>query len=162
MRFYRFIHEKHKENVLGFGMKKDGSFYPGRWNSHRFPAIYASSHLSLAQLEMLSILGTKVIRRNWLIISFDIKKEPDYFNLNDLPKNWSQNPRPKSTQRVGDYFLKNKDSLAVKIPSSRLSSKIYPNEFNILINPLFDSYEEHLINPEIWEGEFFIKELKEN
>jgi RES domain-containing protein len=51
-------------------------------------------------------------------------------SIGDLPDNWQADPIPQSVKKAGDRWIKNQESVILKVPSA-----IIPVEFNYLINP---------------------------
>jgi RES domain-containing protein len=134
LKYFRLIEKITGRFPLGYG---PGS---GRWNPYGVPIIYACSHSALNFLELLSIKGPVVSMAAWSLIEFELEEEAPFLGAEDLPKDWSQRPHPKSTQAVGAYWAKQQESIALKVPSCRLSLVNYPDEHNLLINPLHPDF----------------------
>ncbi len=134
LRYYRLIENLEGRTPLGFG---PGS---GRWNQYGTPLIYACSHTSLNFLELLSIRGPVVTKSQWSLVIFDVHAEVPYVDSADLPKDWTQRPHPKSTQYMGTYWAQQKDSIALIVPSCRIPLVNYPQEHNLLLNPLHPDF----------------------
>jgi RES domain-containing protein len=120
-----------------------GSKYNGeRWNSKGFKVVYTSDTQSLAMLETLIHLTSYSDLHNRIIIPvyFD-----DIFVMNidpkSLPKNWQAGSFPKSTQKIGDKWVKAVSSAVLCVPST-----VMPAQFNYLLNP------EHPDFPQIRVG----------
>lgn len=134
MKYYRLFLDNPSYSPLGFG---SGA---ARWNHRWTPVIYASSHTSIAINEILSIKGPTVAHSNWIICSFDIDGTILELDRKDLPSNWNQRPWPKSTQNIGTQWAKDMVSVGLKVPSARLNLSAYPEEHNLLINPLHPEF----------------------
>jgi RES domain-containing protein len=97
--------------------------------------VYASESAALAYLETLAHFASEesVVE----LLQFEIEI-PDAMigTLTDLPKNWHARPPSPATQELGDGWLRNKTSVALKVPSV-----IVPRESNILINPLHPNFK---------------------
>lgn len=119
---------------LGYG---PGS---GRWNLYGTPVIYACSYTSLNFLELLSIRGPVVTQSQWSLVVFEVKTEAPFVDISDLPENWAQKPHPKSTQHLGSYWARQMDTVALKVPSCRTPLVNYPQEHNLLLNPLHPDF----------------------
>ncbi|MDT7829077.1 RES family NAD+ phosphorylase [Pricia sp. S334] len=57
-------------------------------------------------------------------------------SIKELQKEWNSRPWPKSTQKIGTSWARAMRSVALRIPSARLNLSVYPEEHNLLINPL--------------------------
>lgn len=105
----------------------------GRWNSKGKPAIYASTNLSLALMELYVRLGGLHSQENWVITEFDIPYDLpiDMWNSDDLPHGWNLNMFPHVAQAKGDAFLSKAEYVGVMLPSM-----LIPQEYHLLLNPL--------------------------
>jgi RES domain-containing protein len=119
---------------LGYGLA------PARWNLYGVPIIYASSGSSLCFLEHLSIKGGTVSASKWLLITIKIDIEVSRIEADDLPLNWQERPYPESTQQIGSDWAQRQLSPFLKVPSIRIPVDSYPDEHNLLINPLHPDF----------------------
>jgi RES domain-containing protein len=105
--------------------------YGGRWNSKGTAVIYTAEHASLAVLELLVHLGSSKDLANYVIIpcTFD-DKLVELLNQKKLPRNWMTSPPLVDVQRMGDIWIEESRTAALKVPSALL-----PIESNYLINP---------------------------
>lgn len=113
--------------------------YGGRWNSIGSSVVYISQHLSLSALEMFVRLTSKNMGLAFCAIPVDV---PDSLHIetiypDDLPKDWREEPPPKSTQDIGDRWMRSGISAALQVPSV-----IVPVEFNFVINPLHSDFKK--------------------
>lgn len=118
----------------------------GRWNSKGRPAIYASSNLSLALLELYVRFGGLHSQDKWVITEFEIPLEIplDMWSNDDLPMGWNLNMFPHVAQHLGDQFLEKKEYVGAFVPSI-----LIPQEFHVLLNPLHpDMRDIHIIGVE--------------
>ncbi len=111
----------------GAGAEKFG----GRFNHQGQALVYTSESLSLALLEML----VQANSTNRLSSHVCIPAEIDETNIityreEDLPGDWDMIPYTHITQQLGDRWLKEQESLALRVPSVAV-----PQEYNCLINP---------------------------
>jgi RES domain-containing protein len=111
--------------------------YGGRWNSADTGVIYASGSQALAALETLvHLLPPVVIKFVVFAIEFDdalVEKMPRAH----LPKNWTDEPPPPSTQAIGDQWVKEARSAVIELPSI-----IIPTEPNYLLNPAHPDFKK--------------------
>ena len=101
----------------------------GRWNPIGTPVLYAAQHLSLACLEILVHLDKNQLPRDYVWSKAELPNQPDSLTVINLEN-------ILSCQLVGAAWLRSRDCLAVQVPSA-----VIPEEFNILLNPIHDSYQ---------------------
>ncbi|HEX9782403.1 MAG TPA: RES family NAD+ phosphorylase [Opitutaceae bacterium] len=105
----------------------------GRWHHRGRPAVYASSHQSLALLELLIHLDRKNQIRphvGWVI---DVPDEA-LLDPSDLPADWMTNI--DATRSYGDAWLASRSSVCLRVPSI-----IVPAELNVVINPAHPDFD---------------------
>ncbi len=140
---WRIVKEKHASTAF------DGEgawLFGGRWNSRGTRVVYASSTKALATLESLVHLNPPVTFRYVVIpISFDhalVEKAP----LSVLPTNWTEEPPPPSTKKIGDDWAKENRSAVLELPSVIIQS-----EPNYLLNPAHRDFKKIVIGkPELF------------
>lgn len=101
----------------------------GRWNSIGVSVVYASTHLSLALVELLVHLDALDLPRN--LIAYEIELPDDVLerlDTNVLPVDWRNDLR--ATRAIGDRWIERERSLALAVPSA-----VVLQEANILLNP---------------------------
>lgn len=123
---YRLAIEAYKEDLSGTGAKLVG----GRWNSTGTAVVYTTENISLAVLEILVRADTEDIPLNYYLLNIYI---PDTENAvliakNKLKVGWKDDLN--LTQWMGNEFIKNDESLLLKVPSA-----IIDEEHNFIINP---------------------------
>jgi RES domain-containing protein len=125
MILYRFSRSEYANGISGEGARLKG----GRWNSKGFPVIYTSSAISLALLELLiHSVSYEEIQSN-ILMEIEASDIPiKSLAKNSLKQNWQKDI--DYSRYIGNEFLKNKESLLLKVPSA-----IIPDEYNVLINP---------------------------
>lgn len=111
-----------------------GSFkYGGRWNSPGRYAVYVSSSISTAALEVLVHAGTpRALPRDEIAIRVVI---PDALprsrvEIDELPDDW-QRPDHPACLAIGDGWLVSGRSAILDVPSA-----VIPTERNFVLNPL--------------------------
>lgn len=102
----------------------------GRWNSQGQAAVYLSSHLSLAILELLVHLeGPLPLGAfSWFRVLLP-KKDVELPELS-LPEGWRSARSVLATRAIGDAWLKSGKHAALELPSV-----IVPHERNLLLQP---------------------------
>jgi RES domain-containing protein len=138
-RAWRLIKAEHADEAFtGEGARRGG----GRWNSKGVRIVYTSGSLSLATLEVMVHTHFYSALKNYVCISIDF--EPILLHsitVEDLPANWKADPIPQSVKEVGNRWIKNQDSVILKVPSV-----IIPVEYNYLINPSHPDFEKVVIH----------------
>ncbi len=131
MRVFRIERKRYLNDTLkGIGASRA---YGNRWNSHGVHLVYATATRALGMLEILVHLKLQEnIPNDRLYVEIDI---PNNFKilemkLEELPEDWNKKPVSKSTQIIGDQFVREMKAPILKVPSV-----IIPQEFNYLINP---------------------------
>jgi RES domain-containing protein len=128
MILYRIANCNYAGDLTGTGTR----LYGGRWNSEGKPMLYTASSRALAVLEVLVHLPPLLVPDNFCLVEIEIPEDNIYvLNPALLPANWREIPPPVTLRQLGDEFLKKRECLAMKVPSS-----IVPAEYNYLINPL--------------------------
>jgi RES domain-containing protein len=136
LKYYRLLENLPGRSPLGFGLGA------GRWNPYGTPLIYACNHISLNFLELLSIKGPTVSQASWSLVTLEISGEIPFLSPSDWPSDWRRRPHPVSTQQWGNYWARQMASVALQIPSGRIPSSSFPDEHNILINPLHPDFTQ--------------------
>jgi RES domain-containing protein len=110
----------------GEGAKRAG----GRWNSMGVRVVYASATLSLALVETLVHLPSGILPA-YSAIPCEIE-EPliERIDPTDLPPGWKDYPPPREAQSIGDRWVAEARSAALRVPSV-----IVPSESNYVLNP---------------------------
>ena len=93
--------------------------------------VYTADSPSLAALEVIVGLGDASFLPGYVLCSVEIPDAAvESLDANALPANWQSYPAPPGLQRVGDAWLKDKRSLALRVPSV-----VVPRQPNFLLNP---------------------------
>lgn len=125
---WRIVKQKH----IATAMTGEGArLYGGRWNSAGQAVVYTASSAALAAMEMLVHLERtellaayaliEVLVPNRLVHSIDPSLLPDHLR---------ETPPPPSLRRIGDGWLNEKRSVALRVPSA-----IVDVDTNVLLNP---------------------------
>ena len=135
MNVYR-ITKKEYSALDGMG----GLYSPGRWHKKGNLVIYTSEYASLAAWEkIVHVTSFENLPKNLLLVKIDI---PDRIELKLVPQKvlaagWDSFPFIQETVDYGSIFLRNKEHLALKVPSV-----IIPDEYNIILNPLHPDIQD--------------------
>lgn len=137
MIYYRLYQDLSGRTSAGYGTGG------ARWNKKGTPVIYCASSIAIVTFEILTILGSKVSSVPFILATVEVTGILDYIREIDLPKDWSEIPRPTSTQEIGTAWAKSMNRLGLMVPSARLPLSAYPDEHNLLINPLSSDFAAH-------------------
>jgi RES domain-containing protein len=103
----------------------------GRWNTRGRAAVYASSRLSLAALELLVHTDVPLVPPDLVAFEIEIPDDLDIesVELAALPKEWRLPGHP-SCRAIGDAWLAEERTPVLQVPSA-----VVPEEWNYIINP---------------------------
>lgn len=143
IRVWRIVKEKFKhEAFTGEGAATFG----GRWNSIGVPVVYTAESLSLATLEILvgGFPLTLISGYCRIVVEIDAS-QIETFPKKKLPPDWSSFPAGEHCRHIGDTWMREKRTVALKVPSA-----VVAEEYNYLINPLHPDFGKIAIGkPEI-------------
>ena len=133
MLVYRITKSKHASDISGTG----SALHPGRWNKKGTPVLYTGENKEIALLEY--IVNIPLLMTPQLdILTIEI---PDHslteLKIKDLPKNWHQFPAPIILSEIGQEWIKEGKTIALKVPSSIIHSS-----HNIILNCNHKDYEK--------------------
>lgn len=125
---WRIVQERYsKEAFSGEGAR----LYGGRWNSAGHAAVYAAGSRALAVLEMLVHLDGPQALSSYLLFEAEFPESlVTELPVSDLPGDWRDDPAPRSTQALGDGWIRSGASAVLRVPSV-----LIPQEHNYLLNP---------------------------
>ena len=118
----------------------------GRWNSPGTRMVYTAESLSLAQLELLvhferrSALG----RYRLVVAEFPAELTRPLEELYPLPEFWDARPPTRSSQLVGDRWIREGRSAVVSVPTV-----VTPGERNLLFNPEHPDFRHVQLRPPV-------------
>ncbi len=124
---YRIANAAYKDDLSGNGASR----YGARWNSIGTRILYTSEYISLAVLEALAHLRDRNFPpdQHLLKIEINVTAPALEITVDKIKQGWKKDLG--YTQWIGDEFIKNNESLLLKVPSA-----VITEEFNFLINPL--------------------------
>lgn len=118
MLVYRITAKKHAGDLTG----KGAATFGGRWNKKGSPVLYTGENKEIALLE--TIVHTPPL----LIPELDILtlEIPDdsitAIDIAQLPENWTVYPAPAILSEIGERWIKEGKTLALRVPSSIIHS----------------------------------------
>lgn len=130
MELYRITQEQFADDLTGNGSRLFG----GRWNTEGFFALYTSITRSMALLETLAHTPAKMLdAKDYQLITLSVPDNivAEKLLLSSLPYEWDAPDTRPFTKRLGDRFLRNKNSLLLAVPCV-----LMPEEINYMLNPL--------------------------
>lgn len=132
---YRLCKKAYANDLSGRGAETTG----GRWNSKGTAVVYTSASRALCTVEIVVHVPAGIIPKDFCLVSISFPENTRILTLDpkDLPDNWTKNPPPASTQKIGNTFIANHEALILKVPSS-----IIPEEWNYLINPAHKDFKK--------------------
>ena len=125
---YRLVSPRWASTAFsGEGARK----YGGRWNSPGHPVVYLSESRALCALELLVHLTTPDTRcKPFLLIEVKIPTQSiECLPTSALPTDWNISPPTRDSMSIGDDWLAQNRSLALRVPST-----IVPEETNLVLN----------------------------
>ena len=150
---YRLCRKAHAGDLSGRGAELNG----GRWNGKGMAVVYTSASRALCLVEIMVHMPAGIIPKDFYLVSVSI---PDNsiitIDSKDLPDNWSKNPVPASTQKIGNAFITGQEALVLKVPSA-----IVKDEWNYLINPSHKDFKKvKIVDTEAFsfDGRWFKKQ----
>jgi RES domain-containing protein len=128
IRAWRIVNARNAAAAFsGDGSRRSG----GRWNSRGYRAVYVADSLALATLEVMVHGVSYETLQNYVCILATIpKKIIQGVDLKSLPRNWRDDLPPAKLRELGDRWLNEQKSAALKVPSA-----VIPVEFNYVLNP---------------------------
>jgi len=127
---FRIARKDYIQDLSGRGAEVFG----GRWNEKGIPALYTSSSLSLAALEILVHTDKSLPPVNMAYAKIYVPDE--MFSMKILRLKNDEEPVVYGTK-----WLKEKRGLMLKVPSVILPYE-YDHEFNLILNPQHEDYKK--------------------
>lgn len=143
---YRVVKAKRKDDAFsGEGARRAG----GRWSSKGRLAVYTSSTLSLAVLEILMHLEDATLLDSYGLYSVTFPKSlVQTIPVDSLPLDWADFPAPLEAQAIGDAWLRDKSSAVLRIPSAAFQGiPLDLVETNYLLNPSHPDFARIEVGP---------------
>jgi|RhiMetdeSRZDD1v2_1073273.scaffolds.fasta_scaffold2531680_1 RES domain-containing protein len=103
----------------------------GRWNTQGRAAVYTSSRLSLAALELLVHTDVPLVPSDLVAFEIEIPEAiaVETVEVGQLPKDW-RIPGHPTCRSIGDTWLAEERTAVLRVPSA-----VVPEEWNYIINP---------------------------
>jgi len=132
---YRLAKKKYSHSLSGVGAAIRGA----RWNSRGTEIVYTATNRSLAMAEVAVHFSLGNIPEGYQMLTIYLPDEIPVYQLSDteLPSDWQSFPQLRSTQFIGDEFVRAGTYLAMKVPSA-----VTKGDFNILLNSHHPSFAD--------------------
>jgi RES domain-containing protein len=115
---YRIAGKKHSDDLTGTG----AAMYGGRWNKKGTPVLYTGESKEIALLETI-VHTPPMIVPSLDIVTLEI---PDNsittIEIDMLPSNWTTYPAPTVLSEIGEQWINNAKTIALKVPSCIIHS----------------------------------------
>jgi len=135
MEVFRLSRAIHGRTLSGTGASKQG----GRWNSTGTEIIYTSANRSLAMTEVVVHFAIGSLPDGFMMMTIQV---PDTISIKEidirtLPAAWNQFPPLKTTQSIGDLFIREGKTCLLRVPSA-----VTTGDFNYLMNPVHPDFKK--------------------
>jgi RES domain-containing protein len=119
---------------------KGGLYASSRWASRGQLVAYAAESLALATLEKIAGVGTLNRLSEMVYVPADLREEDVRpITKSELPGGWDRRPPGAASREVGDRWLRENASVALRVPSVTL-----PEGSNYVLNPTHPRFEDAL------------------
>lgn len=133
MLVFRITKSKRASDISGSG----ASLYPGRWNKKGTPVLYTGESIEIALLENI-VHTPPMIIPELDILTIEIPDDSiTELTSTHLPPNWHQFPAPTILSEIGQRWVDDKKTIALKVPSS-----IVHSASNIILNCKHKDYKK--------------------
>ncbi|MCB0762251.1 MAG: RES family NAD+ phosphorylase [Flavobacteriales bacterium] len=135
MRVFRLTRRKYAESLSG----KGAALFANRWNSKGTEIVYSSESRALAMAEVAVHLPNGLIPADYVMLEIQLPTSVTIPTLSasKLPDRWQVHPPGVHTQQLGDAFILESKSLALRVPSA-----VVPGDHNVLINPFHRDFKK--------------------
>lgn len=133
MLVYRITKSGNASDIRGTG----SALYPGRWNKRGTPVLYTGESKEIALLENIVHIPPMISPR-LDILTLEI---PDHsittIEAKELPKYWFNYPAPTVLSEIGQKWVDDGETIALRVPSSIIHSA-----FNVILNCSHTDYNQ--------------------
>lgn len=135
MQVYRLSRERYSSELNGKGAALRGA----RWNSPGIELIYTASNRSLAMAEVAVHFTLATLPDDYMMVTIHVPDNIQFTILEEaaLPDDWKNFPHSKSTQLIGDTFVRANQFCLMMVPSV-----VTKGDFNWLINPNHPDFKD--------------------
>jgi len=118
----------------------------GRCNHKGDAAVYSSSSLALAALELFVHLDPSEMPDDLVSLALHVPDDVSSrrVDTSDLPRNWREYPAPERLKDIGSEWRRTGGELLLIVPSA-----VVPLEHNVLINPAHPEFAHCTAGPPV-------------
>lgn len=129
---FRISKSKKASDISGTG----AALHPGRWNKKGTPVLYTGESKEIALLENIVHIPP-LLAPELDILTLEIPDDSiSELNTAELPSNWHQFPAPTILSEMGQKWIDDGKTIALKVPSSIIHSAN-----NIILNCKHKNYK---------------------
>lgn len=132
MVLYRLSQTRYAQDISGTG----ASLFGGRWNKKGTRVLYTSESRPLALLEF-AVHAIPSVIPELAFVKIEIPDSITSLNMDSLPGNWREYPAPSVLSMIGETWVRENKSIALKVPSS-----VEPNSYNYILNCAHPEYQK--------------------
>ncbi len=130
---YRISGTKHAHDLTGTG----AAMYGGRWNKKGTPVLYTGESKEIALLETIVHTPPMLVPK-LDIVTLEIPDESILeLEIDKLPSNWKTYPSPTILAEIGEKWINENKTIALKVPSC-----IIETAYNIVLNCRHKDYQK--------------------
>ena len=130
---YRITKSKRASDISGYG----ASIYPGRWNKKGTIVLYTGESKEIALLENIIHIPAMMIPELDILTIEIPDNSITVLTPKDLPPNWYRYPAPTVLSDIGQEWIDESKTIALKVPSSIIHSS-----YNIILNCRHKDYNK--------------------
>lgn len=127
---YRIAKAQYASDIGGIG----AAMYPGRWNKKGTAVLYTSETPEISLLENLVHLPFGLIP-DVDLLTIELPDSVTELKPSDLPSNWQRYPAPTILSEIGQQWVNEGKTVALKVPSC-----IVDTACNFILNCHHDDY----------------------
>ena len=134
MEVFKLCRERYAGNLSGMGAALRGA----RWNSVGVELLYTAANRSLAMAEVAVHLTLATLPPDFRMVTIEVPDDVAVLQLeiSDLPTNWNVFPHVRTSQAIGDHFVREGKFCVLRIPSV-----VTKGDYNFLINPYHADFQ---------------------
>lgn len=137
VRIFRVLHENYSDEPFS---GKGGLYASSRWASQGQLVTYAAGNLALAALEKIAGAGRLSRLSEMVYVAADLPEDAiQVVGEPDLPEGWDRRPHGRVSQKIGDRWLQEEESVALRVPSV-----ILPEGSTYVLNPSHPGFDDAL------------------
>jgi RES domain-containing protein len=118
MLVYRITARMHAGDLSGYG----AAMYGGRWNKKGIPVVYTGENKEIALLETLVHTPPLLIPELDMVTIEIPDNSITQLSIDALPENWNTYPAPAILSEIGERWVKEGKTIALKVPGCIIHS----------------------------------------